>query len=160
MQNQTVAEETQELARAYLTNPFTKHRVENAIAAHLLVHTGCRLAPEVALERALKMYEYFSGVPERIEVSRPTGKYASADTVVRVKLPVNDSGYGIALNLGIMPSDIKELPIRLTHGTKAERRQAWEAIDKLRRILSIRSAQELREEARRAREKRTGTIQS
>ena len=140
-----VDEEMQARAREYLTSPFSRYLVENAIAAHLLVHTECLLEPRIALERAIAIYEYFIQCPERIGVSLPTGKYARMKHIVEVSLPTSDSVHVIRLNLGLVPSEIEELPIRLTYGTKANRRRAWSAIQDVRTIL-------LREDARRLRE--------
>lgn len=140
-----VDEEIEARAREYLTSPFSRYLIENAIAAHLLVHTQCRLEPKLAVTRAIEIYEHFSVRPERIRVTMPTGKYARVKDVVEVLLPTNDAGHTVRLNLGLVPSEIEELPIRLTFGTKEERRNAWDAAQGGRTAL-------LREEARRLRQ--------
>lgn len=139
-----VDEEMQERVREYVTSPFSRYLIENAIAAHLLVHTQCRLEPGLALERAIAIYEHFSARPEHIRITKPTGKYACVKDVVEVLLPTNDAGHTVRLNLGLAPSEIEELPIRLTFGSKADRRNAWDAVREVRLTL-------LREEARRIR---------
>jgi hypothetical protein len=140
-----VDEEMQERVREYVTNPFSRYLIENAIAAHLLVHTQCRLQSRLALERAIAIYEYFLARPECIRITKPTGKYARVKDVVEVLLPTNDAGHTVRLNLGLAPSEIEELPIRLTFGSKADRRNAWDAVREVRLAL-------LREEARRLRQ--------
>lgn len=135
-------------AREYLTSPFTKQLVENAIAAHLLVHTECRLDSRVAIERAAAICEYATADPERINVSLPSGRYASVKNVVSVSLRTDDSGHTIRLNLGMVPSEIEELPIRLTYGTKAARASAWQAVHEVRRTLLQEEARRLREQTR------------
>jgi len=144
---QVITEEMEARAREYLTSPFTKQLVENAIAAHLMVHTECRLDSRVAIERAVAICAYATADAERISVSLPSGRYASAKNVVSVSLLTDDSGHAVRLNLGMVPSEIEELPIRLTFGTKAARAGAWQAVHEARRVLLQEEARRLREEA-------------
>lgn len=142
-----VDEEMQARAREYLTSPFSRYLVENAIAAHFLVHTQCRLQPRLALERAITIYEHFSARPEHIRIIKPTGKYARVKDVVEVLLPTNDAGHTVRLNLGLVPSEIEELPIRLTFGSKVDRRDAWDAAREARVSLVREEARRLRQES-------------
>lgn len=137
-------EVTRDWIRKYLSAPEMRRLLEDAIGAHLLAHTDCRLEPTLALERAQKIREFVLEQPERITVTAASGKYAGTRDLVGVSLMTCESGHEIRFNVGMTMSPIGEIPIRITHGTKSVRGKAWEAIRKLR-------AKQLREETQQAR---------
>lgn len=149
---QEINDETQDRIRAYFTDPQQRRFVENQLAAHLMVHTNCKLDVRTALVRAGGMYEHLVSVPEQIVASPPSGRYARAKDSVTVELPTAECGHKARFIVGLGESSAGELPVRLTHGTKQERAEAWAAVQDGRNA-------EVREEARRL-HRRPATIKA
>lgn len=130
-----------------------QHLIE-AIAAHFMVHTECKLNPEIALERAQEAYEYAIADADRISISPPSGRYTGKQNYLQVALTRNSSGHTIVLAIRTVPDPTGHTPLRLTYGTKRMNTSAW---DLVRSTHAKTNVARLKEEARRAREERTRT---
>lgn len=123
--------------------------LREAIAAHLMVHTQCKLEPKIAIARAKEIYAFVMAEPGRVSVSPPSGRYAGKRDYLDVALVKNECGHQITFAVRITPDPTGQNPLRLAFGTKAMRTQAWRLA---RETHAKARVSKLKEEARRARQ--------